>query len=67
MHDQLRHLAKQGDLTSAAIRYAQYAAKSEHRYQPTTFDYIRQVATQQICKVNHTAPKMINNLPSSVI
>jgi hypothetical protein len=26
MHDQLRQLAEQGDLTSAAIRFAQYAA-----------------------------------------
>jgi len=36
MHDQLRQLAEQGDLTSAAIRYAQYAAESECHYQPAT-------------------------------
>jgi len=36
MHDQLRQLAEQKDLTSAAIRYAQYAAESEYRYQSAT-------------------------------
>jgi len=36
MLDQLRQLAEQGDLTSAAIRYAQLAAEEEYRYQPAT-------------------------------
>ena len=41
IHDQLRQLAKQGDLTSAAIRFAQYAAESECRYQPATVGRLR--------------------------
>ena len=41
MHDQIRQLAEQGDLTSAAIRYAQYAAESEYRYQPATLGRLR--------------------------
>jgi len=41
MHDQLRQLAEQKDLTSAAIRYAQYAAESEYQYQPATLGRLR--------------------------
>ena len=41
MHDQLRQLAEQGDLTSAAIRCAQHSAESEHRYQPATLGRFR--------------------------
>ena len=41
MQAQLRHLAEQGDLTSAAIRHAQYAAESEYRYQPATLGRFR--------------------------
>jgi hypothetical protein len=33
IHDQVRQLAEQGDLTSAAVRFVQYAAESEYRYQ----------------------------------
>jgi len=36
MHDQLRQLAEQGDLTAAANRYAQLTDESECRYQPAT-------------------------------
>jgi hypothetical protein len=41
IHDQVRQLAEQGDLTSAAIRYAQYAAESEYHYQPATLGRFR--------------------------
>ena len=41
MYDQLRQLAEQGDLTSAAIRFAQHAAESEYRYQPATLGKYR--------------------------
>ena len=41
MHDQLRQLAQQGDLTSAAIRFAQHAEESEYRYQPATLGRLR--------------------------
>ena len=41
MLDQLRQLAEQGDLTSAAIRYAQLAAEEEYSYQPATLGRYR--------------------------
>ena len=41
IHDQVRQLAEQGDLTSAAVRFAQYAAESEYRYQPATLGRFR--------------------------
>ena len=36
MHDQLRQLAEQGDLTSATIRYQQMTDESQRSYQPAT-------------------------------
>jgi hypothetical protein len=34
-------LAEQGDLTSAAVRFAQHAAESEYLYQPATLGRFR--------------------------
>jgi len=49
MHDQLRQLVEQGDLTSAAIRYSQYAAETE--YQLSGRKSIQNTAARHLHKV----------------